>query len=254
MVFKASIESSEKSIKEIVALAEKKKLDLENFPLSEVTGQYLNYIKKEKAETEEITEFLVLASRLLSLKVKALMPEWRFDSLEEEEEDISEQLARHLLEYRTFKEAAGLFKERFEDKEKKYVRHGDFNNYVYSVSSSASLQGLGLSDLVNALEKLLQRETTAKTVHALELSRQEYKVADKIKEVSFLVTETGNSGIEFQELFAGNAQKAEIIATFLALLELVRLNKVKIIQEGNFGRIVIYGNERPSLSQGGSNV
>lgn len=234
-------EASERSIKELLDLAEKKKLDIEDLSISDITGRYLSYIKAQKTSGEEITEYLVQATKLLSLKLKVLMPDREQSPLEEDDEDqIAEELAKHLMEYRTFKEAAELFRERFEEEPKTYVRNMDFSNYVSSVGSSSSLEGLCLGDLVNALEKVLQRDTALKNSTSYQVPRQEFKVADKIKEVLSLVSRSGASGIEFENLFSQHAEKSEIIATFLALLELVRMHKVRIIQERTFGTIVIY--------------
>jgi segregation and condensation protein A len=233
-------DTADKSVKELLDLAEKKKLDLENLPVSEVTGQYLDYIKTNKVDADELSEFLVLAAKLLSLKVRELLPSPEQDLLEEEEEeDIAQELARHLMEYRTFKEAAGLFKQRFEEEPKAYARPNDLQNYVNSVSTSTYLEGLCLEDLLSALDTIMHREPEIKEQPAFELPRQEFNVRDKIKVVSGIVAERGETGITFDRLFPPHAQKAEIIVTFLALLELVRLGKVKIFQEHTFGTIIV---------------
>lgn len=233
----------DKSVKELLDLVEKKKLDIESLPVSEITGQYLDYIKKNKTDTHELSEFLTAATKLLSLKVKELLPAPEQD-LEEEEDDIAEQLARHLVEYRTFKEAAGFFKQRFEDEQKAYVRPTDVQHYVNSVNDSSSLEGLSLEDLLNALDKLLQRKAEAEEKPDFELPRREFKVRNKIDEVSRIVADSGETGVKFEELFSPHAQRAEVIVTFLALLELVRLGRVKIFQEEIFGTIIV----RPVLS------
>ena len=248
MEFKVAQEEKGKSIKELLGLAEKKKLDIEELQISEITGQYLDYIKDRKVDTEEVTEFLVAAVKLLSLKVKTLMPSPEPDLWEEEEEQIAEQLARHMMEYKTFKEAAELFKERFESEPKTYVRNSDFSSYVSSVSSSSSLEGLGLGDLLNALEKVMYRDNTGNTVPSFDIPRQEFKVADKIDEVFSLVAGRGLSGVEFERLFSQGAQKGEIIATFLALLELVRLRRIRITQKTALGTILIYDTAAQSSS------
>lgn len=241
MVFKARLEASEKSLPELFDLVEKKKLDIKDLPIAEITRQYLNYLKAEKPDTEEITQFLTAATRLLNQKVKAMTPAAEEDEPEDEGVDIAEEFAKHLMEYKTFKEAAGLFKQRLDEEQPIFVRQGDFDQYVDTVGSSTLLEGVGLGDLVNALEKVLQREA-AVADRAYEIPRQEFKVADKIEEVTKMVLGTGDSGIEFEHLFTHQAVKGEIIATFLALLELVRLRRVKISQREAFGKIIIYPN------------
>lgn len=247
MAFKFMHEGSEKSLPELLDLIEKKKLDIKDLAIAEITGQYLEYLKSEKPETEEVTQFLVAATRLLNMKVKTLTPSVEEEPEEEEGIDIAEQLAKHLMEYRTFKEAAGLFKQRLEEEQPVFVRHADFDQYVTSVSSSSMLEGLGLGDLVNALERVLQRET-ARGDRSYDIPRRDFKVADKMEEVLELVLNSGDSGVEFEHLFSEDAVKGEIIATFLALLELVRLRKVKITQNEAFGKISIHQNLQESVS------
>ena len=102
---------------------------------------------------------------------------------EEEEEDIAEELARHLMEYRTFKEAAGLFKQRFEEEPKAYVRPHDLQNYVNSVSTSTYLEGLCLED--PALDTILHREPETKEQPAFELPvRNSMSGTNKVVSVS----------------------------------------------------------------------
>ena len=235
-----TVNTPDNSIKEILALAEKNKLDIEEVAISEITENYLETIRTKKADTDELTEFLVSAVKLLSLKIKSLLPGPTEEDWEEEESQLAQQLANHLLEYKTFKEAADLFKVRLEGDQKTYIRNNALTDYVGSLHSSTSLEGLGLGDLLNALEKVLQRDSHRKTLEAFEVPRQEFKVADKIQEISLAVANSGSAGIEFGKLFSEEAQKGEIIATFLALLELIRLQKVKIIQKSAFGSIYIF--------------
>ena len=242
MVFKAELDASQKTLPELLDLIEKKKLNIEDVLIAGITGQYLEYLKKEKPETEDITQFLTAATRLLNLKVKSLTPSVVEEAHQEDEGmDIAQELAQHLMEYRTFKEAAGLFKQRLDEEPQVFVRQVDFDQYVNSVSTSSMLEGVGLGDLINALEKVLQREG-ALADNSYEIPRQDFKVADKMEEITRMVFNTGDKGIEFEHLFTHHTVKGEIIAIFLALLELVRLRKVRISQKEAFGKIVVYQN------------
>lgn len=234
-----ALETRTENIKEILALVEKNKLDIEELEVSTITGKYMESIRTKKTDTDELTNFLVSAVKLLSLKIKSLLPDLAQEHWEEDESELAEQLANHLLEYKTFKEAADLFKDILEEEPKTYVRNNALIDYVGSLNSSTSLEGLGLVDLLNALDNVFQRDTYRKALNAFEVPRQEFKVADKIKEISLLVG-SSTVGIEFGKLFSEEAQKGEIIATFLALLELIRLRKVRIIQESTFGSIYIF--------------
>lgn len=233
-------EVSENSLKELLVLVEKNKVDIENLVISDLTGRYLDNLKGRKTDTDAIAEFLVIALKLLSLKVKALMPVSEPETSQEEEDLAAELLAQHLADYRTFKEAADLFKGRLEEEPKSYVRSNNFSEYLSSLNSSGGLEGLGLGDLLSALEKVLERDAAREALEAFEVPRHEYRVSDKIDEVTRLVSASRGAGIEFGQLFSEEAVKGEIIATFLALLELIRLRRVRIVQEQNFGTILIF--------------
>ena len=194
-------DTADKSVKELLDLAEKKKLDLENLPVSEVTRQYLDYIKTNNVDADELSEFLVLATKLLSLKVRELLPSPEQDLLEEEEEeDIAEELARHLMEYRTFKEAAGLFKQRFEEEPKAYVRPMICKIMLILSAPALTLRALPGGPL-SALDTILHREPETKEQPAFELPRQEFNVRDKIKVVSGIVAERGNRALHLTGFF-----------------------------------------------------
>lgn len=240
---------SEKSIKELVREVEKNKMDVESLVISDLTEQYLDNLKGRKTDTDAIVEFLGSALKLVSLKVKALMPVSEPELSEEEEDFAAQQLAQHLAEYRTFKEAAGLFQDRLDDEPAPYVRSNDFTDYLNSVSASGGMEGLNLGDLLGALEKVLERDAAREAIETFEVPRHKYRVADKIEAVIHLVSGSGASGIAFENLFSERAVKGEIIATFLALLELIRLRQIRVFQEQSFGTIMIY--EIPQNTQDG---
>lgn len=241
MVYKTTVAGTERSVQELLDLAEKKKLDLEDVEISEITRGYLEYLKSEQPDADETSQFLYAVTKLLSLKVKALMPSLSEESEDEEDLEIAEELARHLMEYKTFKEAAVLFQQRLDEEQPVFARSGYFSQYVSSVNASSMLDGIELSDLVNALERVLQRDAAENSL-MYEVPKQEFRVADKMEEVIRMISGDGNSGIEFENLFSQQAVKGEIIVTFLALLELVRMRKVRISQNKTFGTIMIYPN------------
>ena len=244
MTFQIKLEDFEGTVNELLVKVKKRKVDITSISLSAVTGQYLEYLKRrEDFDLEQAGNFLVSASRLLALKASLLVPGTIFP---EEEADVSagEELAKHLLEYRTFKEAADFFKSRIESQERVYIRDVDISSYIQSIGVSTSLEGLKLEDLLQALEEVLTRSSIEDGPDVVEVVSHELSVADKMTEIETYLEQVGQ-GVKFDALFSQQSGKQEIIVTFLALLELVRQKKVRIKQEGTFGPIVIYFSPEP---------
>jgi len=242
-------------MKDLLKEVEKeKKADLKNLRISQITEQYLEKIKKEKdLDLDEASSFLVSAAELLRKKTLQILKDNNENFSEEEnieEEENAEQetsfmekAEKQLMEYRTFKEAANFLKSRLMSEEKYYPRpEPELSAYMNSVNTNGYLEGLKLEDLLSAFEKLLIRyegEDEKGSGEFLEIEEHEYKITEKIDEIMEFLN-SSPSGIEFNSLFAEEASKGEIIATFLALLELVRLQKVRVKQEKHFGKIIIY--------------
>ncbi|HBT20489.1 MAG TPA: hypothetical protein DEA47_03870 [Peptococcaceae bacterium] len=232
-----------------------KKADLKNLKISQITELYLEKVKKGKdVDLDEACDFLASAAELLRNKSLQLLEDYKENLSEEEneeenfEEKIFEEEASFLekaevklKEYRTFKEAANFLRMRLMSGEKYYPRP-ELSNYVNTVNSNGFLEGLNLEDLISAFEKVLLRHKGAEEKENgefFEIEEQEYKITDKINElIKFL--NNFPSGIEFYSLFGRETSKREIIVTFLALLELVRLQKARVKQETQFGKIIIY--------------
>ncbi|NLO89698.1 MAG: segregation/condensation protein A [Clostridia bacterium] len=243
------------NMKDLLKEVEKgKKADLKDLNISQITGQYLEKIKKGKdLDLDEASSFLVSAAELLRKKtlqmlkdnVESFSEEENTDEEEnaEQETSFAEKAEKQLAEYRTFKEAANFLKSRLMSEEKYYPRpEPELSAYMDSVNTKGYLEGLKLEDLLSAFEKLLIRhkgEDEEDDGEFLEIEGHEYKITEKIDEIlKFL--KGSPAGIEFNSLFAKRASKGEIIVTFLALLELVRLQKVRVKQEEHFGKIIIY--------------
>ncbi|NLK01147.1 MAG: segregation/condensation protein A [Clostridia bacterium] len=243
-MFKVQMGDFEGSLSDLVEPVEKQEIDPLEISISGVTEQYLEYISRDRGlDFETAVEFLAASVTLMDLKTKALLPETvDHESTSDEEPETSEELAEHLLEYKTFKEAALFLDEKFKIPGKIYGRYGDMGSYIEGyfkgVDESPALEGIGLKDLLSALENIAKGRARGES-DALEVSRRRHSVADKIQEL--LPTLSRNKeGRDFKDIFTKDVTRAEVIVTFLALLELVRLQKIRISQEKNFGTIKIY--------------
>jgi len=214
----------------LLHLIHKNELDITNISISLITEQYLEYLKLMKVLNLDIAgEYLLMASTLLFIKSKMLLP----ISSEEEEaegEDPRAELVRRLLEYQKFKEAAA-------ELEKRPMLDRD----VFIRSTSMEIEDVGeeervdvsLFELVEAFRKILERVKTEE-FHEVILDR--LTVEEKIQEILSLLQKEKRS-ISFHLLFPEQASRRVIIITFLAILELVKMKLVRIFQLAPFETI-----------------
>ena len=214
----------------LLHLIHKNELDITNISISLITEQYLEYLKLMKVLNLDIAgEYLLMASTLLFIKSKTLLP----ISSEEEEaegEDPRAELVRRLLEYQKFKEAAA-------ELEKRPMLDRD----VFIRSTSMEIEDVGeeervdvsLFELVEAFRKILERVKTEE-FHEVILDR--LTVEEKIQEILSLLQKEKRS-ISFHLLFPEQASRRVIIITFLAILELVKMKLVRIFQLAPFETI-----------------
>jgi len=210
----------------------KDEVDIYEISLERITQQYLQFIEAFKMLDLEIAgEFLVMASNLLYLKSRSLLPvDQQPPDEEAEEDDPRWELIRQLVEYKKFKEAAAALGQR------EALQNSVFARMAESTEPPAErpLGEVSIFDLINAFSNVLKR-IASKSEDLREIFAENFSVSDKID----LIMKMIGSGVplKFTELFSGAASRSEIVVTFLALLELVRLKQVRCVQEGPFGDI-----------------
>ncbi len=213
------------------------KLDIATVKLSEITEQYLEYMQDIKnIDMDKASEFITVAATLIEIKSKHALPVEQ-EELPEEEDDEA-LLLKRLKEYELFKETGKKLKE-IEDINKLYRAPGKETEKVKVV-----MKDMVLDQLLDAFAKLLTREELKKAVQneqPKKIMKDRFTVAEKIISIRNFARE--RSRFEFEELFDEQMTKSELINTFLALLELLKLQTVKVIQSGTFGNIVITANE-----------
>jgi segregation and condensation protein A len=227
----------------LLHLIEREELDITTISLAQVTDQYLEYISRlEERSAASLADFLVVASKLLLIKSRLLLPAPPA-ILEEEEEDVGEDLVRQLIEYKKFKGVAARLAEREKAGQRAYVRLG-----------TGALPGktLDIEDL--SLNALLQA-----VKQALEIVPQGAPVSTMIPPVSVSIIErinlikstlTQRTEVDFTGLIIAARSRVEIIVTFLAVLELIKVAYLSVEQEKLFGRIVLRRRtERPKPTE-----
>lgn len=222
----------------LLHLIKEAKLDIATVKLADITEQYLEYMQDIKnIDMDKASEFITVAATLIEIKSKSVLPVEQ-DETENDEEDDEALLLRRLKEYELFKEVGKNLKE-IEDVNKLYRAPGKETEKVKIV-----MKDMVLDQLLDAFAKLLTREELKKAVQneqPKKIMKDRFTVAEKIISIRNFAKE--RMRFEFEELFDEDMTKSELINTFLALLELLKLQTIKVIQNGTFGNIVITANE-----------
>lgn len=231
-------------------LIEKNKIDIYDIPIALITEQYLEYLEAmQEMDLDIASEFLIMAATLLHIKSKMLLPKNK-ESLNEadDQEDPRDELVARLLEYKKYKEFTVELKEREMIQNLVYYKLPDIIEMDKTVQQQ--LVGLNPEDLIFAFKRVLERNTDERlhnnAAFSQILNREKVSVAKKVRDVLKVLKH--NEVVRFTELFCESSSKMEKIAIFLAVLELIKLKRVVIEQNDNFGDIVIYKNKNATDS------
>jgi len=212
-------------------LIQKNEMDIFNIPIALITEQYLEYLKWMKTLNLDIAgDYLLMASTLLHIKSRMLLPQ---PSVEEEEEgeDPRAELVRRLLEYQKYKRAATELVQRPMLDRDVFIRLASTEEREPEEEKIEA----NLFDLIDALRKALSR-TTEESFHEVTLDR--LSVEDKVQEILLLLQKEKRS-LPFHLLFPEQASRRVIVITFLAILELVKAKWIRVFQAAPFETIRI---------------
>ncbi len=236
MSYKIKLEVFEGPLDLLLYLIKKDELNIYDIPITRITEQYLEYLALiEELDLDVAGEFIVMAATLMHIKSKTLLPPDP-DGIETDELDPRAELVKRLLEYKAFKEAAERFKAMEFERSKLFTRIGVEPEVD---ESDLSLVDVSLFELLNAFAKVL-RGLPKDISH--EVIKDEFTVAEKVHHIFNLLAKRAK--VLFSELFKSARNKTEVITTFLALLELVRLHEVLIRQDAHFEDIEISRNPK----------
>jgi segregation and condensation protein A len=215
----------------LLHLIKKHELDIYSIPIALITQQYLEYIELMKSLDMEIAgDFLVMASTLTHIKSKMLLPPSENPEGDENGVDPQAELIRRLLEYKSFKEAAGSLEDKEETWSQVYTRPVEATPDVPS-DDEPLLFDFHLFDLLAALKDVMARVPDAK----FEITAETVSITEKISQI--LARLEVVDSLLFADLFEGSTSKIQVIGTFLALLELIKTRVVKAVQIEQFGAI-----------------
>jgi segregation and condensation protein A len=218
----------------LLHLIRKNQMDIKDIAIAPITRQYIEYIKLMTILNLEVAgEFMIMAATLIHIKSKMLVPVSPAES-EEEGEDPREALIQRLLEFERYKQAASVLRQQYEIRTATWLRP-DTVVPKFKDDTGEEMLEAGLFDLVSAFKELLDRR---KLLVQHEIEGEGRTLDQAIADLLGMI-KAGES-LEFMSLFENLNTKAEMILIFVALLELVRLKRVKVYQRSNFEAIRLF--------------
>jgi segregation and condensation protein A len=210
----------------LLLLIEKAELDITRISLAEVTEQYLSYIRLlSRMDFEEISGFLIIAAKLIQIKSEVLLPNQ--SNLNEDDEDIGDELVRQLILYKKFKEIAETLE---------IIESGGNSTYlriapVPIIESEYDLSGINLNDMLDSLNIVLNKSVSDTPLSQV-ITTPRFTIRQKIDNIA-AVLKSKERGI-FKDFLSEDPTKDEIVATFLAILELIKRHLINVWQENLF--------------------
>ncbi|OCL27037.1 hypothetical protein U472_06000 [Orenia metallireducens] len=245
MGYEVKIDAFQGPIDLLMHLLKKNKVEIYDIPIAEVTRQYLDYIANmQKLDLDVASEFLIMAAQLMEIKAQTLLPKEKNDN--EEEVDPRQELVEKLLEYKKYKQLALQLQEFEQEQRKSYTRNVAPLLSGLEFEKSNPLEGVTIDQFISAFHKALKK----KTKKSDKKEEEQVDTLDKLKAEEITIKEQQGyimqrlvavgDEISFMDLFSQFSSRLEIVVTFMALLELIKINEVKIKQDNNFDEIKIY--------------
>lgn len=240
MAYKIKLDIFEGPLDLLLYLVRKNHLNIYDIPISDITDQYIEYLNlMQMLDLNIAGEFIVMAATLMQIKSKMLLPAEENQQEEGQEEDPRAELVRRLLEYEKFKEIANSLREKEEQQREVFKRpHTDKPKEASGGQDEPMYFEANIFDLINAFTQAL-KDVPRELFY--EVVKDEFSVEEKIHTILHLLLL--RQTLPVSELFAKAASKIEIVVTFLAVLELVKMREVVILQTETFREILISRNQ-----------
>ena len=246
--YKVQFEVFEGPLDLLLYLIKKEEVDIYQVNLTKLATQFIEYVElMRQFDLEVAGEFLVMASTLMYIKSRELLPVEQqavVEGEEDEGEDPRWELIRQLVEYKKFKDAAAQLQILEARQENVFPRLP--GKIEFAAEAAPARPEAGIFDLLNAVNGVLKR-FAEKAAATREIFEDKWTVSEKIEFIRNLVAERG--AVKFSELFEHAANRAEVVCTFLALLELIRLKQIVCTQAEEFGEIEIRRADNPALAE-----
>lgn len=240
MEYKVILEAFEGPLDLLMHLIEKEKVDIYDIPIAKITDQYIEYVRSmQNIDLNLTSEFLVMAATLLEIKSKMLLPKSNREDeqLEMEEIDPREELVRRLIEYKKFKAAAESLKVKGDTHSKIFFKQKE-ELEEFMEQDTFELEKIDFKELLLAYLNILNRtQKDTKKINLAEIQRDELTIEDCMDDIENVIRQ--KKKVKFDELFIEGITKNKVVVIFLSILELIKLKRIKVIQEQNFGDIII---------------
>ncbi len=238
MTYKIKLDIFEGPLDLLLYLVKKDDLNVYDIPIAEVAEQYLAYLELMRLLDLNIAgEFLVMSATLMQIKSRMLLPRDEAIKEQEQEDDPRQELVQRLLEYQRFKEIASELRQREQKQQEQFRRRPGIVPLGTANKPDEVYFEANIFDLINAFTDAL-KEVPRELFY--EVIKDEFTVDQKIHDIFHLLL--NQEALVLAKLFSQAKNKLEIIATFLAVLELIRLKEIIVRQKGLFGEIEIIRN------------
>lgn len=237
MDYKIRLDSFEGPLDLLLSLIEKAKIDIYDIPISEITKQYIEYIyEMEDLNLEIASEFILMASTLLQIKSKMLLPEEPKEEEDEENIDPRDELVLRLLEYKKYKEAAEILRCNEHIELKAYYKPQE-DLSVFEVEQ-LELGPLDLDLIVKCINNIIKlRCQVEEQIDIHKIHKDEYSIKDCSDNIINILDEYGQ--IKFTDLLNKECTRSKIVAYFLSILELMKLKLILVEQDDSFTNLII---------------
>jgi len=213
----------------LLYLIKQEQANIFDIPIARITDEYLKYIRLMKSLDIALAgDFIVMAATLIEIKSKMLLPRELTHELDEEIEDPRQELVDRLLEYEKFKSAAQMLYSRATVEQAVFTR-GQIESDENNAETNATV-----FDLITVFQKILARH---KEEVQMEIRREEMSLSDMIKAMQQRIFQTNE--LNLLDFFREISTRSEIVLAFIAVLEIVRTESVKLLQEKTFGDIIL---------------
>ena len=218
----------------LLHLIKEKKMDLLNLKIEVIIDEYLKFIDEmERLNLDIASSYLVMASELLEMKSKLLLPRHEEDE-EQEEENPEQDLVNRLIEYQKYKDLTEDFKELESERKQIYTRLPENLKEYSDTNTVINNSDVTLDDLLEAFQKFLERKKLEQPLHT-KVTRREMSVEERTISIRNILSK--KKKVNFLELF-DVLNKEYVVVTFLAILEMAKQNELKITQEEEYGEII----------------
>ena len=237
--YKVKLDLFEGPLDLLLYLVQKSEVDIVDISVSEISKQYLEYLDIIRNLNINIaSEYLSMAATLVRLKAQELLPEIEAEVLEEEEGIYNrQQLIEKLLEYKTYKEAAGSLRKYEAEQYGSFTRGKQEDIEISLDSEETPISSVCMFDLITAFRRVLEKAKESGDDSVQVVERENVRLDDRIEYIIGYLEDKNE--VLFDDLFKDDYRKIVLIVTFMAILELVKMERINIRQERYFGDLFV---------------